>query len=109
MRLWRRPGASQGVQRTFCSGVMYDDQPKISFEPGTKMLRSFAFILVAMVPSICVVSAQPLNCGTPPQLPTQYQEEEKIKGELEGKAQFFLRLIGGGNLKGAVEAERHTI
>ena len=38
-------------------------------------------------------SAQPLNCGTPPQLPIQSQGEEKVMGELEGKAQFFLSAV----------------
>jgi hypothetical protein len=75
----------------------------------TKLLRSFAFILLAMVASTRVVSAQPPDCGAPPQLPVKSQEEEKVKGELEGKAQFFLRLLAGGDLKGAVEAERRTI
>jgi hypothetical protein len=73
------------------------------------MLRSFAFVLIAVLAGGRVVLAQPLNCGTPPQLPLQSQEQEKIKGELEGKAQFFSRLVAGGNLKGAVEAERRTI
>jgi hypothetical protein len=73
------------------------------------LLRSFAFVLVAMLASVRVVSAQSLNCGAPPPLPVQSQEDEKIKGELEGKAQFLLRLVGGGDLKGAVEAERRTI
>jgi hypothetical protein len=73
------------------------------------MHRSFALMLVAMLAGMRVVSAEPLNCGTPPQLPVQSQEDEKIKGELLGQAQFLSRLIGGGNLKGAVEAEHHTI
>jgi hypothetical protein len=49
------------------------------------------------------------HCGSPPLLPVQSQEYESIKGELEGKAEFLSRLIGNGNLKGAVEAEHRTI
>jgi hypothetical protein len=84
---------------------MYDDH----LHREAKMRRSFALVLIAMVAGSRIVSAQSLNCGTPPQLPLQSQEEEKVKGELEGKAQFFSRLVAGGNLKGAVEAERRTI
>jgi hypothetical protein len=71
--------------------------------------RLFALVLAALVVGGRVVSAQQLNCGAPPQLPVQSQEDEKIKGDLEGKAQFFTRLLAGGDLKGAVEAERRTI
>jgi hypothetical protein len=39
----------------------------------------------------------------------QSQEDEKIKGELQGKAQFLTRMLANGNFQGAVEAERKTI
>jgi hypothetical protein len=74
-----------------------------------KVHRLSALVMVAVVAGGRVVSAQPPNCVPPPQLPVQSQEDEKIKGELEGKAQFFSRLVGDSSLKGAVEAERRTI
>jgi hypothetical protein len=42
-------------------------------------------------------------------MPVQSEEEEKIKGELQGKAQFLTRMLANGNFQGAVEAERKTI
>jgi hypothetical protein len=73
------------------------------------MHRAFGLMLVAMFAGGRVVSAELLNCGAPPQLPVQSQEEEKIKGDLEGRAKFLSGFIGGGDLKGAVEAEHRTI
>ena len=73
------------------------------------MYRLCALTLAATLAAGRVASAAPLNCGAPPQLPTQSQEYEKIKGELEGKADFLSRLIANGNLQGAVEAEHRTI
>lgn len=39
----------------------------------------------------------------------KYQEFEKFKGDLDGKAQLLSKLLGHAELKGAVEAERNTI
>ena len=68
-----------------------------------------ALLLVAVVTASRIATAQSVNCGVPPQLPMQSQEEEKIKGDLQGKAQFLTRLLANGNFQGAVEAERKTI
>jgi hypothetical protein len=64
-----------------------------------QMYRSSALILAAMLAGGRVASAESLNCGAPPQLPVQSQEEEKIKWDLEGRAKFLSALIGGGDLK----------
>jgi hypothetical protein len=75
-----------------------------------KMWRSFAFALLAsIIAAARVAFAQSLECPAPPQLPVQSQEDEKIKGDLQGKAQFFIRMLANGNFQGAVEAERKTI
>ena len=68
-----------------------------------------ALLLVAVVTASRIATAQSVNCGVPPQRPMQSQEEEKIKGDLQGKAQFLTRLLANGNFQGAVEAERKTI
>jgi hypothetical protein len=72
-------------------------------------VRSFALALVAVVAGARVAAGQTLDCPAPPQLPVQSQEDEKIKGELQGKAQFLTRMLANGNFQGAVEAERKTI
>jgi hypothetical protein len=75
-------------------------------------LHSILFLpllIVALVGNSVVVSAQTLDCGKPPELPYKSQETEKLKGELEGKAQLLSRLVGKGDLKGEVETERNTV
>jgi hypothetical protein len=66
-------------------------------------------LVLAVIGGSSIVSAQPLDCGKPPELPLKSQETEKLKGELEGKAQMLSRLIGNADLKGAVETERNTL
>jgi len=74
------------------------------------MIRFPMLVLVALVVgNNGLVSAQPLDCGKPPELPYKSQESEKLKGELEGKAQMLSRLVGNADLKGAVETERKTL
>jgi WD40 repeat protein len=49
--------------------------------------------------------AQTVNCGAQPkELPPDVQE--KIKGDVEGKAQLFTKLLGDAALKGTVEASK---
>jgi hypothetical protein len=73
------------------------------------MHRLLVLLVVALAASGRAVSAQPMNCGAAPRLPVESQQEEKIKVELTGKAQFFSRMAGDSGLKNAVEAERRTI
>jgi hypothetical protein len=42
-----------------------------------------------------------LDCPAPPQLPVQSQEDEKIKGELQGRNQFLTRMLANGHFQGA--------
>jgi WD40 repeat protein len=49
--------------------------------------------------------AQTVNCGEQPkELPPDVQE--RIKGDVEGKAQLFTKLLGSAQLKGTVEASK---
>jgi hypothetical protein len=73
------------------------------------MIRFLVFVIVALVGNSGAVFPQSLDCGKPPELPYKSQESEKLKGELEGKAQMLSRLVGNADLKGAVETERNTI
>jgi hypothetical protein len=72
-------------------------------------MRLLVCLVLAVIGGSRTVSAQPLDCGKPPELPLKSQETEKLKGELEGKAQMLSRLIGNADLKGAVETERNTL
>src|SRR4051794_28457088 len=74
-------------------------------------LMVFTRIIIFLAFScICYsANAQSVDCGKPPELPLKQQETEKLKGDLEGKAQLLSRLVGTGNLKGAIETERNTI
>lgn len=47
--------------------------------------------------------AQP-SCGDPPRV-----DDQTLKGDLEGKAQFLSRLVGDANLKGQIETARTDI
>lgn len=73
------------------------------------MLRLLVFALLTLACCGRVATAQSLDCGKPPEVPFKSQETEKLKGELEGKAQLLSRLIGNADLKGAVTTERNTI
>ena len=72
------------------------------------MPRTF---FIALVLSICVISqAKSQNvCGNPPELPTKAEDTEKIKGALDGKAQFLSRFVGEAGLSGKINNERKTI
>jgi hypothetical protein len=73
------------------------------------MNRLLVFVMIILIGKGSVLSAQSLDCGKPPELPYKSQETEKLRGELEGKAQLLSRLIGNADLKGAVETERNTL
>ena len=47
--------------------------------------------------------AQP-SCGDPPRV-----DDQTLKGDLEGKAQFLSKLVGDANLKGQIETARTDI
>lgn len=53
--------------------------------------------------AFAVAQAQP-SCGDPPRV-----DDEMLKGDLEGKAQFLSKLVGDANLKGQIETARTDI
>jgi hypothetical protein len=53
--------------------------------------------------------AQQLNCGAPPQLDQRLQNDETIKGTLQGKAQALSKLVGSADLGGQIEATKKEI
>ena len=75
------------------------------------MATHFRVIIIFLALTCVSYSAkgQSLDCGKPPELPLKQQEIETLKGDLEGKAHLLSRLVGTGNLKGAIESERNTI
>ena len=48
-------------------------------------------------------------CGAAPSLPTTANTAESIKGQLQGQADFLLKLVGKAELAGQVEAARNSI
>jgi hypothetical protein len=53
------------------------------------------------------VAAQ-VNCGAQPHdVPIEVQEQ--LKGDIQGKAQMFTRLLGDAQLQGAVDSTRHEL
>ena len=54
-------------------------------------------------------SADEPICGTAPALPTTADSDERIKGQLQGQADFLSKLVGNAELGGQVEAARKTI
>ncbi|WP_143279332.1 hypothetical protein [Bradyrhizobium ottawaense] len=53
--------------------------------------------------------AQQINCGPPPTLDQRLQNDEAIKGALQGKAQFLSKLVGQAELGGQIEATKKEI
>ena len=48
-------------------------------------------------------------CGPAPSLPTSLQNDESIKGQLQGQADFLSKLVGKAELSGQVEAARKQL
>jgi WD40 repeat protein len=69
-------------------------------------MRRTALVLSMLIFIYCPVAlAQTVNCGEQPkELPPDVQEQ--IKGDVEGKAQLFTKLLGDAQLKGKVEASK---
>jgi hypothetical protein len=53
--------------------------------------------------------AQQINCGPPPQLDQRLQNDESIKGNLQGKAQFLSKLVGSADLGGQIETTKKEL
>jgi hypothetical protein len=55
------------------------------------------------------VHAQDSSCGPAPSLPTSLQNDESIKGQLRGQADFLSKFVGKAELNGEVEAARKQL
>jgi hypothetical protein len=53
--------------------------------------------------------AQEGLCGVAPSLPTTAQQEETLKGQLQGQADFLSKLIGKAELGGQIETARKQL
>jgi hypothetical protein len=73
------------------------------------MLRCRSIVFTVILVSCRIAVAQNIDCGQPPTMPMASSEAERLKGDLEGKAQFLLRSLGSGQFSGALEAEKNTI
>ncbi len=63
------------------------------------------FTLVMCMPSL----AQHPVCGTAPEWDIKSENQEKLKGDLQGKAQALSKYIGSADLSGQIQTERQTI
>lgn len=75
------------------------------------MVRFCALIIVCISAMAArpVYAQAPLSCGPSPEMPAQSAAYEKIKGDLEAKANALIKLLGNPDLKAAVDDERRAI
>ena len=66
-------------------------------------------ILFLLLPLSKSVIAQEATCGAVPALPTTLQNEESIKGELKGQADFLSKLVGKAELAGQIDAAKKQL
>jgi hypothetical protein len=66
-------------------------------------MRTVVAPLAAWLALFAIAQAEP-SCGDPPRV-----DDQSLKGDLEGKAQFLSKLIGDANLKGQIETARTDI
>ncbi|MGY8706000.1 hypothetical protein RAD16_09665 [Bradyrhizobium sp. 18BD] len=65
----------------------------------------FVATLLSLLPTTAL--AQAVNCGEQPQFPPDI--EKSIKGDVQGKAQLFTKLLGNAELKGAVDTSKKEL
>jgi hypothetical protein len=53
--------------------------------------------------------AQHAICGKAPDWDIKSQDTDKLKGDLQGKAQLLTKYLGGAELSGQIQTERATI
>jgi hypothetical protein len=66
-------------------------------------MRTAMATLAVWLVLFAVAQAQP-SCGDPPRI-----DDQTLKGDLDGKAQFLSRLVGDASLKGHIETARTDI
>ena len=66
-------------------------------------------LALGMFGANCAQGQAKLSCGAPPELQTKAQDTEKIKGDLQGKAQLLSRFVGDASLSGKIEQEKISI
>lgn len=67
-------------------------------------MRSAFVIALLLFAGPTAVRAQQISCGEVPKI--QRSVEQKLKGDVEGKAQLFTKLLGNADLQGAVETSK---
>ncbi|WP_156947078.1 hypothetical protein [Bradyrhizobium sp. WSM3983] len=71
-------------------------------------MHRYYFTLLAVFVST-TAQAQHLTCGKPPEFDNRLQNVETLKGDLTGKAQALVRLLGSVELSGKIESERREL
>jgi hypothetical protein len=75
------------------------------------MIKSLFFVLTLMSATALPVlaeEAEQAKCGPIPALHTDPDTEEKIKGQIQGQANFLSKLVGNAQLGGEIETARNT-
>jgi hypothetical protein len=63
-----------------------------------------SFVAFLFLAGSNVAQAQQISCGDMPKI--QRSIEQKLKGDVEGKAQLFTKLLGNADVQGAVETSK---
>ena len=71
---------------------------------GWWTMRSVIVVAALLCASSAVVRAQQISCGDVPKI--QRSVEQKLKADVEGKAQLFTKLLGNADVKGTVEKSK---
>src|SRR5436305_1195140 len=69
-------------------------------------MRKFVTVLTIWL-SFCFHAAAQVSCGEQPTIPADV--EQQLKGDVEGKAQLFTKLLGKAELKGTIETSKKEL
>lgn len=71
---------------------------------GASSMRTVVAVAIVLSASSAAVRAQQISCGDVPKI--QRSVEEKLKADVQGKAQLFTKLLGNADVQGAVERSK---
>jgi YD repeat-containing protein len=87
------------VVLSMCSLMIVTDMKRLACVTTFFLAAAFAS------PRIC----HSQDCGAPPSLPTSIQNDENLKGQLQGQADFLSKLVGKAALSGEIKAAKKEI
>ncbi len=72
-------------------------------------MRWYVFISILTIFFVDQGFSQQFDCGSPPQLSQELQQNSTIKGELQSKAKLLSKLVGDAELGGNIESTKNSI